>query len=62
MSDSPISIACSECTNQIDRTYEQLRASEVLKCPACGHQMTAERAAVVRYIECVRNTIAAIAR
>jgi DNA-directed RNA polymerase subunit RPC12/RpoP len=62
MSDRPISIACSECTNQTAKTYEWLRANESLKCPACGHLMAAERAAVIRHIESVRNTIAAIAR
>ena len=35
-----ISVACSECTNQIQRTCEQLhlQASEPLECPACGHR------------------------
>jgi len=37
MSDSPIPIACTECSNQIRKTFEQLVA-------ACGHHMTAERA------------------
>jgi transposase len=58
----PISIACSECTNQIERTYESLRDNETLTCPVCDHQMAAERAAIIQHIETIRNTIAAIAK
>jgi len=57
-----ISIACSKCTNQIERTYESLRENEGLTCPACGHAMAAERAAVVRHVETIRRTIAGIAK
>jgi len=59
---SPISVACSKCANQIEKTYEWLRENESLVCPVCGHQMAAERAAVVRHVETIRSTIAAIAR
>ena len=62
MSDSPISIACSECSNQVAKTYEQLQASEALECPACGHNMTAERTAVVRHVETIRKAIAGVRR
>jgi len=31
--DDPICIVCSECTNPIKKTYEQLKASA--KYPAC---------------------------
>jgi DNA-directed RNA polymerase subunit RPC12/RpoP len=58
----PIRIACSECTNQVEKTYEWLRENEALTCPVCGHPMAAERAAVVRHVETIRSTIAAIAR
>ena len=59
---SLIPIACSECTNQIERTYTALRESEALTCPACGHAMKAERAAVVGHIESIRRTIASVAK
>jgi DNA-directed RNA polymerase subunit RPC12/RpoP len=59
---NPISFACSECTNQIEKTYEWLRENEGLACPACGHSMAAERAAVVRHVETIRSTIATIRR
>ena len=62
MSDSLISIACSECSNQIERTYEQLQAREALECPGCGHRMTAERAAVVRHVEMIRMAMAGVRR
>ena len=62
MSESPISIACSECSNQIQKTYEQLQTSEALKCPACGRQMTEERAAVVRHVEAIRRAMAGVRR
>ena len=62
MSDSPISIACSNCTNQIQRTYEQLKADGALECPACGHKMTAERSAVVQHVEAIRDAVAAVAK
>ena len=62
MSDSPISIACSECTNQIQRTYEQLQASDALKCPACSRQMNEERAAVMRHVETIRRAMAGVRR
>jgi DNA-directed RNA polymerase subunit RPC12/RpoP len=62
MSDSPIPIACAECTSQIAKTYEWLRVNESLQCPACGHHMGAERAAVVQHVEAIRSAIAAIAR
>jgi len=39
MSDSPIPIACTECSNQIRKTFEQLVANEALECPACGHRI-----------------------
>jgi len=62
MSDTPISIACSECTNQIAKTYEWLREHELLECPTCGHSMKAERAAVLGHIEAIRSTIASVAK
>ena len=51
-----ISIACSECTNQVQQTYEWLLANE-LKCPACGHIMVNESKAVTRYIRNIREKI-----
>ena len=57
-----ISIACSECSNQIEKTYEQLVANEALECPACGHHMIAERTAVVRHIETIRGAMAGVRR
>ena len=57
-----ISIACSECTNQIKRTYDQLKDSEALECPACGHHMTTERAAVARHVEMIRMAMAGVRR
>jgi predicted RNA-binding Zn-ribbon protein involved in translation (DUF1610 family) len=45
--DSATPIACSECSNQIERSYRSLRDEESLVCPACGHSMKAERAAVM---------------
>ena len=57
-----ISIACSECSNQVEKTYEQLVATEALDCPACGHHMTAERAAVVRHIAMIRRAMAGVRR
>ena len=60
--DDPISIACSECSNQIKKTYGQMLANEALVCPACGHHMTAERAAVVRHIETIRRAMAGVLR
>jgi DNA-directed RNA polymerase subunit RPC12/RpoP len=62
MSDTPIPIACSECSNQVEHTYEELKASTGLECPACGHQMAAERAAVVRHVQTVRDSIAAVGK
>ena len=62
MSDTPIPIACSECTNQTAKTYEWLQEHEALQCPACGHRMTAERAAVVRHIETIRRAMAGVQR
>jgi len=61
MSDSPISIACSACTNQVAKTYEWLRANDLLECPVCGHHMTRERAAVVQHVETIRSKIGAVA-
>jgi Zn finger protein HypA/HybF involved in hydrogenase expression len=49
----PIAIACSECTNQVQKTYEWLLENE-LKCPACGHVMVDESKAVTSYIRQVR--------
>jgi len=60
MSDSPIPIACTECSNQIRKTFEQLVANEALECPACGHRMRAERAAVVHHIETIRRAMAGV--
>jgi DNA-directed RNA polymerase subunit RPC12/RpoP len=60
--DDPISIACGECSNQIEKTYEQLVTNEALECPACGHHMTAERAAVVRHIAAIRRAMAGVRR
>ena len=57
-----ISIACSECSNQIEKTYEHLVANETLDCPTCGHQMMAERAAVVRHIATIRRAMAGVRR
>jgi len=62
MSDTPIPIACSECTNQTAKTYEWLRDHELLECPACGHPMRAERAAVVGHIESIRSAIASVSK
>jgi hypothetical protein len=62
MSDTPISIACSECTHQIAKTYKWLREHELLECPACGHPMKAECAAVMGHIEAIRSTIASVAK
>jgi DNA-directed RNA polymerase subunit RPC12/RpoP len=58
--DDPIPIACPECTNQIKKTYDQLKASEALACPACGHNMTAARTAVLRHIETIRTAMAGV--
>ena len=60
--DSITPIACSECSNQIEKTYQSLRDEDSLVCPACGHSMKAERAAVVEHIESIRNAIASVAR
>jgi DNA-directed RNA polymerase subunit RPC12/RpoP len=60
MSDTPIPIACTECSNQVARTYEQLRENGALQCPACGHAMAAERAAVIHHIEAIRSVIATV--
>jgi ribosomal protein S27E len=51
-----IAIACSECTNQLQKTYEWLLVNE-LKCPACGHVMVDESKAVTRYIREVREKL-----
>jgi len=53
---APISIACSECTNQVPKTYEWLLVNE-LKCPACGHVMVDESNAVTRFIRDVREKL-----
>jgi len=60
--DAPISIACTNCHNQLEKTREWLRANEELelRCPTCGHSMTSERAAVIRHIEAIRKAIAEI--
>jgi DNA-directed RNA polymerase subunit RPC12/RpoP len=59
--DAPIPIACTECSNQVGKTYEWLTGNP-LECPVCGHKMTAERAAVLQHVEAIRKAIAAIAR
>ena len=59
--DAPISIACTECSNQVGKTYEWLLGNP-LKCPACGHEMKAERMAVLDHVGTIRSTIAEIAR
>jgi hypothetical protein len=58
---APISIACCECTNQVQKTYEWLLANE-LKCPACGHVMVDESKAVTRYIRKIRERISGVGR
>ena len=58
--DAPISIACTSCHNQVEKTREWLRANEEFKCPTCGHSMKSERAAVIRHIEAIQTAIAEI--
>jgi len=58
--DAPISIACTNCHNQVEKTREWLHANEEFKCPTCGHSMRSERAAVVRHIEAIQKAIAEI--
>jgi DNA-directed RNA polymerase subunit RPC12/RpoP len=60
MSDSPIPVACTECSNQVQKTYEELVTNQTLQCPACGHRMTAERVAVVRHIETITRAMAGV--
>lgn len=57
----PIPIACTECSNQVGKTYEWLLGNP-LECPACGHKMAAERSAVLDHVGMIRKAIASIAR
>jgi len=57
-----IPIACTECHSQVTKTVQSMRDSPVLECPACGHKMTAERAAVLLHVETIRNALAQVAR
>jgi DNA-directed RNA polymerase subunit RPC12/RpoP len=59
--EASIPIACTECSNQVGKTYEWL-AGNALECPVCGHKMTTERAAVLLHVETIRKAIAEIAR
>lgn len=59
--EASIPIACTECSNQVGKTYEWL-AGNPLECPVCGHKMTTERAAVLLHVETIRKAIAEIAR
>ena len=56
---APISIACSECTNQMRQTFEWLLVNE-LKCPACGHVMVDESNAVTKFIRDVREKLSEV--
>lgn len=58
--DRQIAIACPSCHDQIEKSFDWLRANERLDCPSCGHGLAAERAAVVRYIEKIRRTMAQV--
>lgn len=60
--DEPILIACGECSNRRDASYQQLRDAAALLCPVCGHDMKRERAAVLEHIEAIRKAIAEVRR
>jgi len=60
--DSKILIACGECSNRLEDSFEQLRESAALLCPVCGHDMKRERAAVLEHIETIRKAIAEVGR
>ena len=59
MSDDPILIICTKCSNRVEKTYESLHANADLQCPVCGHNMADERAAVLAHVDRIRQTIAA---
>jgi NAD-dependent SIR2 family protein deacetylase len=61
-SDKPIPIACAQCHNQVEKTFQWLSDNELLECPSCRRNMASERAAVIQHVRTIRKTIADFAR
>ncbi len=53
--DTPVLMACVECTNRVETTYASLREAVPLTCPACGRAMADECAAVLQHIDSIRR-------
>jgi hypothetical protein len=60
--DKPIPIACTNCHNQVEKTFQWLSDNDGLECPSCRRSMAEERAAVLRHVQGIRKVIAEFAR
>jgi hypothetical protein len=60
--DKPIPIACTNCHNQVEKTFQWLSDNDRLECPSCHRNMADERAAVLRHVQGIRKVIADFAR